>query len=59
MKSLIVENYGRVRKGEELKALRYASTAASCDDYVTIYNIIPNTSNSSFVVAIYIQIPLN
>ena len=44
----------RVRKGEELKAPRYASAAASCDDHVTIHNIIPNTSNSSFVVAIYI-----
>ena len=31
-----------MRKGEELKAPRYASAAASCDDYVTIYNIIPN-----------------
>jgi hypothetical protein len=37
-----------VRKGEELKAPRYASAAALCDDYMTIYNIIPNTSNSSF-----------
>ena len=44
----------RVRKGEELKAPCYASTTASCDDYMTIYNIIPNTGNSSFVVAIYI-----
>ena len=43
-----------MREGEELKASRYASTAASCNDYMTIYNIIPNTSNSSFVVAIYI-----
>jgi hypothetical protein len=47
-----------VRKGEELKAPRYAS-AAAIYDYITTYNIIPNTSNSSFVVAIYIQIPLN
>ena len=31
-----------MRKGEELKAPRYASAAASCDDYITIYNIIPN-----------------
>ena len=31
-----------MRKGEELKALHYASAAASCDDYMTIYNIIPN-----------------
>ena len=43
-----------MRKGEELKAPHYASAAASCNDYMTIYNIIPNTSNSSFVVAIYI-----
>ena len=42
-----------MREGEELKAPRYASAAALCDDYVTIY-IIPNTSNSSFIVAIYI-----
>jgi hypothetical protein len=44
----------RVRKGEELKAPRHASAAASCDDHVTTYDIIPNTGNSSFVVAIYI-----
>ena len=44
----------RIRKGEELKAPRYASAAALCDDHVTIYNIIPNTSNSSFISAIYI-----
>ena len=31
-----------MRKGEELKAPRHASVAASCDDYVTTYNIIPN-----------------
>jgi hypothetical protein len=31
-----------VRKGEELKAPRYASAAASCDDHMTIYDIIPN-----------------
>ena len=31
-----------MRKGEELKAPRHASAAASCDDYMTIYNIIPN-----------------
>ena len=43
-----------MREGEELKAPRHASAAASCDDYVTTYNIIPNTSNSSFMVAIYI-----
>ena len=43
-----------VRKGKELKAPYYANTAASCDDHVTIYNIIPNTGNFSFVVTIYI-----
>ena len=47
-----------VRKGEELKAPRYAS-AATTRDYITTRNIIPNTSNSSFMVAIYIQIPLD
>ena len=41
-----------VRKGEELKAPRYASAATH--DYITACDIIPNTSNSSFVVAIYI-----
>ena len=51
--------YGKgVRKGEELKAPRYAS-AAAIHDYITIRDIIPNTGNSSFVVAIYIQILLN
>ena len=42
-----------VRKGEELKALRYANTAV-IRDYITTRNIIPNTGNSSFVVVIYI-----
>ena len=46
-----------VRKGEELKAPRYASAATR--DYITARDIIPNTGNSFFVVAIYIQIPLN
>ena len=46
-----------VRKGEELKAPRYASAATR--DSITTRDIIPNTGNSSFVVAIYIQIPLN
>ena len=32
-----------MREGEELKAPRHASAAASCDDYVIIYNIIPNS----------------
>ena len=31
-----------MKKGEELKAPRYASAVASCDDHVIIYNIIPN-----------------
>ena len=43
-----------MRKGKELKAPRHASTAALCDNYVTTRDIIPNTNNSSFVVAIYI-----
>ena len=47
-----------MRKGEELKAPRYASAAAT-RDYITTHNIIPNTSNSSFIVAVYIQIPLD
>ena len=47
-----------VRKGEELKAPRYAS-ATLTRDYIITRDIIPNTGNSSFVVAIYIQIPLN
>jgi hypothetical protein len=34
-----------VREGEELKAPRHASAAASCDDHVTTYNIIPNSYN--------------
>ena len=42
-----------VRKGEELKAPYYASAAAT-RNYIITYDIIPNTSNSSFVVAIYI-----
>ena len=31
-----------MRKGEELKAPRHASAAASCDNYVTTRDIIPN-----------------
>ena len=31
-----------MRKGEELKAPRHANAAVSCDDHVTIYDIIPN-----------------
>ena len=49
----------RVRKGEELKAPRHASAAALYDDHMTTRDIIPNTSNSSFMVAICVQIPLN
>ena len=33
-----------MRKGKELKAPRYASAAASCDDHMTTYNIIPNNN---------------
>ena len=36
-----------MREGEELKAPRYASAAASCDDHVTTYNIIPNSCLST------------
>ena len=43
----------KIREGEELKAPYYAS-AAVIYNYITIRNIIPNTSNSSFIVAIYI-----
>jgi hypothetical protein len=43
-----------VREGEELKAPRYASAAATRDYHVTTRDTIPNTSNSSFIVAIYI-----
>ena len=45
-----------LKKGKELKAPHHANAAALCDDYITAHNIIPNTSNSSFMVAIYIQI---
>ena len=34
-----------MRKGKELKAPHHTSTVASCNDYIIIYNIIPNTSN--------------
>jgi hypothetical protein len=53
-----------MRKGEELKAPRYASAAATRDGnlplrdgslpYLTATCLIPDTSNSSFIVAIYI-----
>ena len=39
---MLIEIKKKVRKGKELKAPRYTSTTASYDDYVTIYNIIPN-----------------
>jgi hypothetical protein len=51
-----------MRKGEELKAPRHASAAATRDGslpYVTANCLIPDTSNSSFIVALYIQILLN
>ena len=54
----------RIREGKELKAPRHASAAATRDGnlplrngslpYVTATCLIPNTSNSSFIVAIYI-----
>jgi hypothetical protein len=53
-----------MRKGEELKAPRHASAAATRDSnlpsrngslpYLTATCLIPNTSNSSFIVTIYI-----
>ena len=43
-----------MKKGKEFKAPRHIRAAALYDNYVTTYSIIPNTSNSSFVVAIYI-----
>jgi hypothetical protein len=53
-----------MRKGEELKAPRHTSTAATRDGnlpsrdgslpYLTATYLIPDTSNSSFIVAIYI-----
>jgi hypothetical protein len=53
-----------VREGKELKAPRHASAAATRDGnlpsrdgslpYVTAICLIPDTSNSSFVVTIYI-----
>jgi len=53
-----------MRKGEELKAPRHASAAAIRDGnlpsrdgsllYVTANCLIPDTGNSSFMVALYI-----
>jgi hypothetical protein len=58
-----------IREGEELKAPCHASATATCDGnlplhdgkllYMTATCLIPNTNNSSFVVAIYIQILLD
>ena len=42
-----------VKKGKKLKAPHYTNTIA-IHNYITVLNIIPNTSNSFFVVAIYI-----
>ena len=42
-----------MRKGKKLKAPHYTNAAVT-RDYITARNIIPNTGNSSFVVAIYI-----
>ena len=53
-----------MREGEELKAPRHASAAATRDGnlplrdgslpYVTVTCLIPDTGNSSFMVTIYI-----
>ena len=45
---LILNSRKGVRKGEELKAPRYASTVLSCDDHVTTYNIIPNSNKIEY-----------
>ena len=60
VKSLLIG----MREGEELRAPRHASAAATRDcnlplrdgslPYLTATCLIPNTSNSSFMVAIYI-----
>ena len=44
--------FERGRKGEELKAPHYTSAAASCNNYVTIYNIIPNKYDKQFKVIV-------
>jgi hypothetical protein len=61
---LVKKLINRIRKGEELKASRHASAAATRDSnllsrdgslpYVTATCLIPDTGNSSFIVAIYI-----
>ena len=51
-----------MRESEELKAPRHASAAATRDGslpYLTATCLILDTGNSSFVVAIYIQILLD
>jgi hypothetical protein len=58
-----------MRESEEFKAPRYASAAATYNGnlpshdgkllYIMAICLIPNTSNSSFVVTIYIQILLD
>jgi hypothetical protein len=58
-----------MREDEELKALRHANAAATRDGnlplydgsllYMTVTCLIPDTGNSSFVAAIYIQILLD
>ena len=65
VKSLLIG----MREDEELKAPRHASAAATRNGNLPLRNgslpylmatcLIPNTSNSSFVVAVYIQILLN
>ena len=60
VKSLLIG----MREGEELKAPRHTSAAAARNGNLPLYNgklpyitaicLIPDTSNSSFIVAIYI-----
>jgi hypothetical protein len=45
-----------MRKGEELKAPRYASVAALYNNHMTIYNIILDTGSSFFVLRTAINI---
>ena len=39
-----------MREGEELKAPRHASAAATRDDQVTTYDIIPNSYNRGYII---------
>ena len=49
---IIVKNTKKgVRKGEEFKTPRYAS-AATIRDYITIYNIIPNSNGYKYTPTI-------